>query len=171
VRARGFTLIELICTIVILGTLTAVAVPRFTDMADDAGRASFAALTGAFSDAVLMVRVAYAVSGRTGAVDNLPNFGDGTVDTNGNGYPTDTANANTIPNNASGADRCRRVFQGILTRAPAICGGTVSCAPQHDYRAATAAAQTCRYSYVKDPSPTRFFTYRATTGDVAVTNP
>jgi prepilin-type N-terminal cleavage/methylation domain-containing protein len=170
-RARGFTLIELVCTIVILGTLAFVATPRLLDITDDAAHAGVASLAGAFSDAVLMVRVAYAVSGRSGNVDNLPNFGDGKVDTNASGYPTDTSNANTIPNNTTGADRCRRVFQGILEGAPAICGGTVSCAPGHFYRATTTAAQTCRFSYVKDPAPPRFIVYRASTGDVTVSNP
>ena len=73
-----------------------------------------------FADAVLFVRLAHAASGRAGATDNVPGFGDGSVDTNANGYPTDTANANTIPNNSTGADRCRRVFQGLLTGAPPV---------------------------------------------------
>lgn len=145
--------------------------PRYVDLKDDATRAAVAMQAAAFSNAVFLVRVAHLASGRTGAVDNVPGFGDGTVDTNGNGYPTDTANANTIPNNATGADRCRRVFQGILSGAPPICGGSLACSATHYYRAATAGAQTCLFTYVRDPMPARFFVYTAQNGSVAVTNP
>ena len=168
---RGFTLIELVCVIVILGALAALAAPRATSLADDAARAAVAAQAGAFSSAVLLVRVAYAVSGRSGATDNVPNFGDGRVDTNASGYPTDTSNANTIPNNATGVNRCRRVFLGILAAAPPICGGAVACTAAHVYQAQTAGAQKCRFRYVRDPTPPRFFIYTASSGDVTVTNP
>jgi MSHA pilin protein MshB len=171
VRESGYTLVELVGTLVIVGCLASVALPGFFSVDQAAVRAAVAAQARAFADAVLFVRLTYAVTGRSGPADNIAGYGDGTVDTNANGYPTDTANANTIPNNATGADRCRRVFVGILNGAPPICGGSVACSASHYYRAATTAAQTCRFTYVKDPTPPRFFVYRATSGDVLVTNP
>ena len=168
---RGFTLIELVCTIVILGSLASMALPRYADLAGEATRAAVATQAAAFASAVTLVRVAHLVSGRSGATDNVPGFGDGKVDTNANGYPTDTANANTIPNNNTGANRCRRVFLGILAGAPPICGGSVACTAAHYYRAMTAGAQTCRFLYVRDPTPQRFFIYTAQNGSVTVTNP
>jgi prepilin-type N-terminal cleavage/methylation domain-containing protein len=170
-RQRGFTLVELACTIVIVGTLAVVAVPRALDFLDEAAHAEVAQRAAAFATAVQFVRLTYIARGRSGNVDNLAGFGDGTVDTNAGGYPTDTANANTIPNNATGATRCRNVLLGILAGPMPVCGGSIACTGAHVYQAVTTAAQTCRFNYIKDPTPARFFIYNAATGQVAQTNP
>jgi MSHA pilin protein MshB len=168
---RGFTLIELICVIVILGCLTTIAAPRFLNLADAAGRTSVEKHARAFALAVQFVRIRYDLSRRSGAVDNLAGFATGTVDTNTNGYPVDTANANTIPNNATGANRCRNVFNAIINGPAPICGGTLPCDDEHDFQALTAGAQVCRFNYIEDSEPARFFLYNATTGVVTATNP
>jgi MSHA pilin protein MshB len=170
-RASGFTLIELICVIVILGCLTAIAMPRWLDLSDAAERVSVAKHAQAFTAAVQFVRMRYDLNRKSGAVDNLAGFGSGNVDTNTAGFPTDTANANTIPNNLTGANRCRNVFNGILTAPAPICGGTVACNDSHDFQARTVSAQTCRFDYIEDTTPARFFVYSATTGVVSTTNP
>ncbi len=48
---RGFTLIELVMVIVILGVLAAVAIPKFVDLKGDAVTASTAGVAGALSSA------------------------------------------------------------------------------------------------------------------------
>ena len=68
-KEKGFTLIELVLVIIILGTLTAVVVPRFIDISSDASKSVLQGVKGALQSGIQIVKVEALIQG----VDiNLP---------------------------------------------------------------------------------------------------
>lgn len=66
-KHQGFTLIELVIVIVILGILSAVALPRFINITSDARSASVAGMAGGVRSAASLAKAQYMVNGNTTA--------------------------------------------------------------------------------------------------------
>lgn len=156
-QQKGFTLIELVVVIVILGVLAAVALPRFMDATDDAHRAAVKGTGGALAAGVALVRSQWELNRAKGTTSNtnVDGFGDGTVDANASGWPIGTATSGD-------ADACVEIWKGVLQgSAPSVAtSGTV------DYVAS--GTTTCTYAYSLDGGSTRSIQYDTTTGVVTI---
>ena len=70
-KQAGFTLIELVVVIVILGLLAATALPKFIDVTTDARKSSVRGVAGGLRSAASLARAQYVVNGSKSAVTVL----------------------------------------------------------------------------------------------------
>ena len=171
-KQSGFTLVELVVVILILGILSATALPRFMNINDQAHQAGVAGAAGGFGAGVALARAQWIANQEAPGEDTVANFGadDVAVSTSNagttqTGWPTGTGTADTIA--AGSHAQCAGLWTGIMQNPP-----TIAASPDttQDYTA-TAVALGCNFTYNNDTANARGIAYSIVNGGLTVTNP
>ncbi|MFD2231970.1 type II secretion system protein [Alkalimarinus sediminis] len=143
-KQAGFTLIELVMVIVILGILSAFALPRFADLTDDARQASISGAIGAMKSASAITHAQWIANGSTGTTVELEGAFIGTASgypdsaSTGTGAGDTAANAGTIQLAANLSDSDYNITEGATSLTLTLTGLTCTVT----YTAATGAVTT-----------------------------
>ncbi len=159
-RLAGFTLIELVVVIAILAILAQFALPKFTEISDDAHRAAVEGAGGSFTSAVALVRAQWLANGVRAAVQDLPGYGEpnNVIDVSVDGWPTGVS-GNTNPTGMTAAE-CNDLWGELMTTNSLTASTTVG----GDYLT-TVSGGDCRYTY-QSTADGHNVEYDPETGDV-----
>ncbi len=164
-RNNGFTLIELVVVIVILGILSTTALPKFINISEDAEKAVFLATGTAFKAGIDQVHIAWLVRGNGQAVQDFIPISDplagGDLSVNSSGYPADTRGTSLTLNSLND---CLDVWRAVLDASNA----DVQSNDTSDIQAEYNGSNKCTYTYNRNTSLT--VVYDSTNGEVIINN-
>lgn len=113
-NSKGFTLIELVIVIVVLGILAATALPKFLNIGQDAHNATAKSSFAAFDSAVKLYHSCWLTSGSSGFVPDLACFGDGNIDSTATGYPLGVDTPAADEGKKLQGDYCRQIWVNLF---------------------------------------------------------
>lgn len=186
-KQTGFSLVELVVVIVVVGLLAVAALPRFLDVTDEAKKASIEGVAGGFATGVLSARAQWEAEARPSVTLNGEKYN--TVDYDGvdfwltrskdssnsdtgfrDGYPYGLNEDNTSYPTSLTDQACIDLMDNLLQNPPSV--DTVANAENNKnvkYSAqANTGASTCTYVQQEGGSKHQFV-YEIETGRVTVT--
>lgn len=198
-KQSGFTLIELVIVVVILGFLAVTAIPKFLDLTDQAKEANIEGMAGGFATAISLARAQWEAEGRPQDTSsrNVVSY-DGTQVLMTSeaagirpGYVVGSVAGQNNGQNLDGdftADNCVDIWNSILQQPPKVTNSiaTLNSDGQMQYYVAESgdnAASSCSYylkeTLAKDGSgnfvvtnintTANYFTYFPANSSVAIT--
>jgi MSHA pilin protein MshB len=156
----GFTLIELVIVIVLISILSAVALPKFSNLTTQARQAASAGVAGGLSAGVSVAHAQWLASGSPSSISLEGQIIYMSPVVNGiGGWPEDTA---ATGSGVATASKCLNVWNSILNNPP-IAG--ITCTGNCQYLVTVNASPICRFTD-QQGNGSNTITYNINTGAV-----